>query len=81
MDQLNLFEEIYQRKFAVIFFSNCMKDSFGDRWFRKEIYKSNLSEDAALSICYKLNYSLPSGTSNYYDVIEQKSINFLIDDS
>jgi hypothetical protein len=80
MDQLNLFDDIYPRKFAVIFFSNCMKDSFGDLWFRKEIYKSNLSEDAALSLCDRLNYSLPSGTSNYYDVIEQKTLNFLIED-
>ncbi len=78
MEQLDLFDEILPQRFAVIYCTNIMEDQNGDTWERIQIHKSNLPEDVANKTCSILNSQLKPGTSNYYKVIEQLNINYLI---
>jgi hypothetical protein len=77
MDQLNLFDEINPGSFAVVLCSCIMKDQFGDVWYRKELYKSNLSEDAAKNLTASLNKPLDT-SRHFYEMIPEDGPNFLI---
>ena len=78
MDQLNLFDEINPKSFAVIFCSCIMKDQFGVIWERQEIFKTDLSKDAAENLAKQKNEEIFPGKSDYYKVVEMMSVNFLV---
>lgn len=78
MDQLNLFDEINPKSFAVIFCSCIMKDQLGVIWERQEIVSTNLTKDAAEILAKRKNEELISGKSDYYKVVEMRCVNFLV---
>jgi hypothetical protein len=76
-EQLELFAPDNSQRYAVIFYSCLIKDQFGNTWYRKEIYKSNLSENDAKDLTASLNQSLNSDAS-FYEAIPEEGPNFLI---
>jgi hypothetical protein len=76
-EQLDLFEQVDSQKYAVVFCSCLMEDQFGQEWYRKEIYRSNLSEDDAKNLTASLNQSLYSDNA-FYEVVPEVGPNFLI---
>ncbi|MBE0538711.1 MAG: hypothetical protein IH620_03280 [Ignavibacterium sp.] len=78
MDQLNLFDEINPKSFAVIFCSCIMKDQFGIIWERQEIVSTELSKDAAENLVKQKNEEIFPGKTEYYKVLEMKSVNILV---
>ena len=76
MDQLNLFDEANPGSFAVIFCSCIMEDQFGVIWERQEIFKSDLSKDAAENLVKRMNSEIFLGKTDYYKVVERESVNF-----
>lgn len=78
MDQLNLFDEINPKSFAVIFCSCIMKDQFGIIWERQEIVNTDLTKDAAENLAKRKNEEIYSGKLDYYKVLEMKSVNILV---
>ena len=76
--QLELFESDDNPKFAVVFCSCLIEDQFGNVWYRKELYKSNLSEDIAKNLTASLNTSLLRSDGSFYEVIPEDGPNFLI---
>lgn len=77
-EQLNLFEQEYSKRYAVIFCSNIMKDQFGVIWEQQEIVKSNLTLEAAKILTAKLNGENYSSKGNYYCSMLMAGENFLI---
>jgi hypothetical protein len=54
-----------------------MEDQFGNVWYRKELYKSNLSEDVAKKLTASLNKLLAS-KRHFYETIPEVGPDFLI---
>lgn len=63
--------------FAVVFCSCLMEDQYGNVWYRKELYKSNLPEDVAKNLTASLNKPLDSAR-HFYETIPEDGPNFLI---
>lgn len=78
MEQLNLFDEINPGSFAVIFCSCIIKDQFGVIWERQEIFKTDLSKDAAENLARQKNEEIFPCKLDYYNVVEMMSVNFLV---
>lgn len=77
MEQLDLFDELNPKTFAVIFCSCIMKDQFGVIWERQEIIKTDLSKDAADKLAKQKNEEILPGRTDYYKVVELRGVNFL----
>jgi hypothetical protein len=78
MDQLDLFEETYPCKFAVVFCSCIIEDQFEIIWERQELVSSNLSKDAADNLAKQKNSEIYPGKADYYKVVEMEGVNFLV---
>ena len=75
--QLELFADDNSQRYAVVFCSCLMEDQFGNVWYRKELYKSNLSEDIAKNLTASLNKPLDT-SRHFYEAIPEDGPNFLI---
>ncbi|MBE0571967.1 MAG: hypothetical protein IH618_10525 [Ignavibacteriaceae bacterium] len=78
IEQLELFADDNPRRFAVVFCSCLMEDQFGNTWYRKEIYRSNLNESDANNLTASLNSSLLRSDGSIYEIIPEVGPNFLI---
>ena len=54
-----------------------MKDQFGGIWEKQEIVSTELSKDTAENLAEKKNEEIFPGKSDYYKVVEMRSVNFL----
>ena len=77
-EQLELFADNNTQRYAVVFCSCLMEDQFGNTWYRKELYRSNLSEDTAKNLTTSLNSSLLRSDGSFYEIIPEVGPNFLI---
>jgi hypothetical protein len=75
--QLELFADESTQRYAVVFCSCLMEDQFGQVWYRKELYKSNLIEDAAKNLTASLNQQLDT-SRHFYQTIPEDGPYFLI---
>lgn len=76
-EQLELFAPDNSQRYAVVFCTCLMEDQFGNVWYRKELYKSNLTEDIAKNLTASLNKPLYSADT-FYEVVPEVGPNFLI---
>lgn len=56
-----------------------MKVQFGVIWERQEILITGLTRDAAENLAKRKNKEIFPGKSDYYKVVEMKSVNFLVE--
>ena len=54
-----------------------MKDQFGIIWERQDIFKTDLSKDAAENLDKQKNSEIFPGKLDYYNVVVMESVNFL----